>query len=370
MYRKKIMRWEEKREERLGKRKNTTRLFCDPCIYSVILNTQSLAPYGAGPSDFVHTSNSHSQQPQTWSQKQQVVIDMTEPNHQPVANAISTGSPPGLLDLPSEVRLMIFRHLLVHPRGVSFRLWPGEPQPSVAILRTSRIIHREAFDVLYKENKFVFVEAFWFSSCSLTQFPRVINTIRNFSIGIAMFEGVFAIRAFLNFMQYFGNPSIVRDTLTVDFFLDGPNVRPMKWFIRAIGRFTNFGSIELDFFGYTSLESSISHLREYFETALKPVLGYAECCGNEGKALRFHPIDHRNLWREPDDGDWVDSLDGIRVGWNESVANPDDNASPDLREENYLNWIRSSEYLGFFSHGILAWVLRRLLRSWRIRYWC
>lgn len=58
---------------------------------------------------------------------------------------------------------------------------------------------------------------------------------------------------------------------------------------------------------------------EYLKLALEPVLGNAEdlsCKGND--LLRFHPIDHRGrLSRVSDDDDWVDSLEGICLGWSE-----------------------------------------------------
>lgn len=43
------------------------------------------------------------------------------------ANVITTRSGPGLLDLPSETRLMIFRHLLVYPHGSTYRFWLEDP---------------------------------------------------------------------------------------------------------------------------------------------------------------------------------------------------------------------------------------------------
>lgn len=39
------------------------------------------------------------------------------------ADVISARSTTGLLDLPTEIRLMIFRHLFFYPLGLSFGYW-------------------------------------------------------------------------------------------------------------------------------------------------------------------------------------------------------------------------------------------------------
>lgn len=66
---------------------------------------------------------------------------------QAVVEAISTRSPTGLLDLPTELRLLIFRHLFACPYDSDTSPWVPGPSRPVGILRTSRLIHREAFDV-------------------------------------------------------------------------------------------------------------------------------------------------------------------------------------------------------------------------------
>lgn len=230
---------------------------------------------------------------------------------QAVANVISTRRPPGLLDLPSEVRVMIFRHLVVFPRGVAFPLWPLRPRPSVNIISTCRLIHREAFHVLYGENQFI--DCFRSPYSPLIQSPRIADAVRNVHMVIDMAYRHLEIGKFLNLIQHFGDPAIIRHSLAIDFFVQGPDVTPLTWFVRALGRFTNFKTIELQFYDY--LRSDISHLRQHFKTTLKPVLGNAGDFGREGKGLEFHPVDHRHLRREQDTDDWADYLDGIRLGW-------------------------------------------------------
>lgn len=67
---------------------------------------------------------------------------------------------------------------------------------------------------------------------------------------------------------------------------------------------------------------------EYLKTALEPELGFADNISSTEHGLRFHPLDHWNRWREPDMGDWGDSLDGIRLEWNQDVINADDPETP------------------------------------------
>lgn len=228
-----------------------------------------------------------------------------------VANVLSTRSLLGLLDRPPEIRMMIFRHLLVYPYYLANRLWPIGPRPSVAILRTNKLIHREAFEVLYGEN--TFFKRFWSSYCFQNWFPRVSDTMQNIHMEIAMCRKSSDIQKFLTLIHYF-DPSIIRDTLVVEFLTEFSLVGPLKWFIRALGRFTNFRTIliEVRLYDPFCYHRNIFHLREYLKTALEPLLGYAQGC----TILRFHPLDHRNFWRE--DGDWADSLDGIRLNWKEN----------------------------------------------------
>lgn len=120
---------------------------------------------------------------------------------------------------------------------------------------------------------------------------------------------------FLELVHHFGSPSICRGLLAVGIWIDCRAVRrPLKRFIRALGRFTNFITIELELWDRLSDLSihDVFHVREYLQTALEPVLGPAECLNL--RSLRFHPVAHwtfRN--RNPDPGDWADVLDGIRL---------------------------------------------------------
>lgn len=273
-----------------------------------------------------------------------------------VGNVIPTRNGPGLLDIPPEVRIMIFRLLLLNPHGLPLpykpipsrslplRLFLPGSRPSVAILRTCSVIYREAFDILYRENLF--------SNCFLplhncSPIPHVMGAIQNILIEITLSEESSDFKSFLKQLNLFGNPAVVRGTLMVDFFIEDPRIGLLKWFIRALGRFTNFKIIELQCCHRD--DSIVFHLREYLESALKPVLGYAHSFGDEGTGLRFHPMEHKSLRRQSENVDWADFLDGIRLEWNGNVTNPDKSemsAENKERDQGSLLW-SGCECVGF-----------------------
>ena len=243
------------------------------------------------------------------------------PENQAVANNVtSTRSPLGLLDLPPDIRVMIFRHVLVQRHGICFGALRSPP--SVGILRTNRLIHRESFDVLYGENRLnnCLGTSLYFAASH----PRILNAIRHIHFNLPM---IFSFRqpmfpTVLDCMHCFGNPSMIRGTLTVGLGLDGRVAYDWKRFIKALGRFTNFRIVELRFNQYNHhLPDRIEDALKYYEHALEPVFGVAEHRDTErfntgSRALVFHPIDHQNSLRELAVDDWADSLDGIRLEWN------------------------------------------------------
>lgn len=260
-------------------------------------------------------------------------VDEAISESQAVVNVVSTRNPPGLLDLPSELRLMIFHHLLFDPDGLDLGLWARRPRPSLDVLQTSRLIHREAFDVLYGENRF--------SNCigstyrHLNSFPRIIDTIRNVHVDMPIYLKYVSTQNFLNYMHHFGKPSTTRDTLTVDIVFNSSSApplvewrNPLKWLIRAMGRFANFRTIELHTDRYDGVRDCHLNVLNHLEVALEPVLGCSEYRIIDYKGLRFHPKDHQDRIKELNDGDWADTLDGIRLEWNEKVTNQDDSKTP------------------------------------------
>ena len=219
---------------------------------------------------------------------------------------------------------MIFRHVLVCPWGIFLTGWSRMPRPSVAILRTSRLIYREAFEVLYRENQFNNLWGNWHHLT--TPLSQVMATIQNIRINISVNSNQrgISIGKFLEHLTHFGDPSITRGTLTVFFHFGGPKIRPLQWFIKALGRFTNFRTVEVRFASFLSLHRLLE-MSVYISHALQPVLGPAD---SNVEHLRFHPIAHRNRFIELDDDDWADSLDGVRLGWDEDMTAPDHTESP------------------------------------------
>ncbi|KAF2670982.1 hypothetical protein BT63DRAFT_205433 [Microthyrium microscopicum] len=63
--------------------------------------------------------------------------------------------PRGFLQLPAELRNVIYRMVLVTKEPIDFGS-PTNAQRSAALLRTNREIHGEACSILYSENRFVF----------------------------------------------------------------------------------------------------------------------------------------------------------------------------------------------------------------------
>lgn len=206
-----------------------------------------------------------------------------------LSSVISTRSPTGLLDLPPELRLMIYRLLLVRPHDLNPEIWASGPQPSVGLLRTNRLLHREAFHVLYGENKF---ENYLQSPHdSLARFPRLINTIRNLRVSIPLYLGNPGIEKFSKYMHHFGNSSIIRGTLSVDIDFGSTNPPFSDSLIQALGRCNRFKNIELQIDQDGTLNHTLDTLED-LKNALESVLGDADNFNREERMLRFHPI-HR-----------------------------------------------------------------------------
>lgn len=244
------------------------------------------------------------------------------PENQAFAKVISTPCSLRLLDLPPELRLMVFRHLLIAPNGLWLENWSKIPRPPVDILRTSKLIYREALDVFYGEN--------WFWDCchprlfpTLGPFPRVIDAIRNLHVNLNVWNrgSTYERREYFNLIHHFGKSSIIRGTIVIEYGINGLDTEPLKFYIRALRGFTSFRTIELHFKDYDG--NRFFPLLAWVKATLTSALGDAEDFDLADwtlatrAGLRFHPIDRRTLRRG---GDWADFLDGIRLEWNEIKA--------------------------------------------------
>lgn len=257
----------------------------------------------------------------------QVVATLTAPDHEPnVDKATSRNqavakviSKPNLLDLPPEIRLMIYRHLLVRSDALPQFWWyrPHDPRPAGNILKTCRLIYKEASHVLYTEN--TFHDCFWcpYPDDRPLGSPRIREILQNLHFKLQLlrqrgYEDI-EMRRFKKFGKLYGYPSAIRGRLTV--ILDPYKLykQELVRFARALSRFINFRTIELyvdNKFLY------FFHVREWLQTALEPILGRAEVVekfGYRDKGLEFHPVDQRNLSKGPDDADWVEFLNGVHL---------------------------------------------------------
>lgn len=246
-------------------------------------------------------------------------VDEATSEDQAVAETMPTGSRLGLLDLPPEIRLMVYRNLVRSPNKINF-LWSG-PEAGIFpnILRTNKLICGEASGVLYGENRFsnligsqLVASSFHYS---LSEFPRVRDTMQNIDFDILLDQKSLAIKRFLVLKKLFEDPSIIRGTLTLRFYLDGLGTRLLGWFLPALGRLTNFRAIELHFKDFISRDH-VRHVVEYLKSALEPGLGPAKDGRRGEDSLRFHPVHYRNRCRiEPIEIDWVEYLRRARLEW-------------------------------------------------------
>lgn len=217
-------------------------------------------------------------------------VDETTSEIQAVDNVVPTRSRLGLLDLPSELRLNIYRHLLVSPRKKIFVRGPKYPyrRPEVAILRTSRLIYREAFDVFYGENVFTNSSKSHHADF-LPRHPRVRDAIQNFDINVRV-PGWYQLSGL---MDHFAHTSVLRGTLTVRFTVPYPLDVSLAWFISSLDQFIHFRTVELYFKHSSGVREHTSRVLEYLISASVPTFGPAEDCSCEGRGvLRFHPVDH------------------------------------------------------------------------------
>lgn len=248
-------------------------------------------------------------------------------------NFTSSGSGLGLLSLPSELRVNVYRHLLLGHRPLSTYLPDEDYQPFPAIINTSELIRQEAFQVMYGEN--IFYIGFRHPRDSILSNRQISDTIRNVHFEAyldARYLAASAIR--LNFdevIQEFGSPAIIRGTLNIIFHVGGHHNSLQQWFIERLPRLTNFRIIRIRFVAdcvrvdRPRAEQLCIMLRRMQCLALSPVFGPARLSSdNDGFVLLFHPQVYLNSLPAQEDPDWHDYLDGFRLGWNQNPTNADD----------------------------------------------
>lgn len=234
-------------------------------------------------------------------------------------NITSTSTRLGFITLPPEIRVLVFRHLLLERRPLSTYWLLAAYQTSPAIFHTSRQIRQEAFQVLYGENTF-YIGAMH-PRLSILNDPQIRDTIQNVHFDVRLNDSSPDRRrsTFINMIREFGSPTIVRNTLNLIFRVAPHHNNLLYWFGRALPRFTNFRSIRCEFLpssAHSLAASNCPVLCNIYNGILTPIFGPAGSF-SDGRGLTFRPQDYlRSLCPELE-VDWMESLDGIRLDWNQ-----------------------------------------------------
>lgn len=236
-----------------------------------------------------------------------------------------------ILSLPPEVRLIIFRHLLQLPYHIPYNLptlWDDPNlQSRAGILYTSALFHSEAINVFYRENTF-FLQT-WFATFVMVPSQRIGDMIQNLAFDIRVSAALQGPRdQFINIVHNFGGPAIIRGTLNVRFLLYiGPHLSrdPLDFFVRILGRFTNFRVVEVSFFHRHNRTLSTATQCDLVENDLRFVLGPARHCTN-GHGLTFLPQQFLNEQLSQNNFDWMHLLDGLRLDWDGDETTADQSA--------------------------------------------
>lgn len=240
-----------------------------------------------------------------------------EPENAGITKLTSTDNRLGFLSLPPELRVQVYRHLLLKHRPLSTD-WPFSTyRPNPAILATCKLIRCEAFQVLYGENVFFVRSAE--PELSILANPHVADTMQNLYLDARLDDTSSHRRSsFIHMIRVFGSHDIVRGTLTITFRVNARNNGMLFWFARGLPRFTNFRVIQFVFLA-RSQDHPAQHLapllcdiqKDLFTPVFGPAISVADGCG-----LLFYPQDYLNSWPPEIDVDWMENLDGQRLDWN------------------------------------------------------
>lgn len=235
-------------------------------------------------------------------------------------NTVSTNSRPGLLSIPPEVRVLVFRHLLLEDRPLTTS-WTGAPyQPFPAILSAGRLFRREAFQVMFGENTF-FISSMH-PMRSILDSPQIHDAIQNVYFNVWLTYTSLSQRrlSFINVIREFGSPAITRGTLHIIFHVNGLFHDDLfNWFTRALLRFSNFRVVLIEYVDSTTIgigEDTCRALCNTHRDTYTPVFGPALSFAN-GHRLQFHPQEYLNTILPEIDVDWMEHLDGIRLSWSQ-----------------------------------------------------
>lgn len=245
----------------------------------------------------------------------------------PNTNVISSSSGLGLLSLPPELRVYVYRDLLLADHPLS-TYWPGSAyQPFPPIFNTCELIRREAFQVMYGEN--VFYIGSLHATHSILRNRQISDTIRNVQFKARLNDtSPHRCRSnFVDVIREFGSPSITRGVLSIIFRV-GPynNLSLLSWFAQSVRRFTNFRTIQIEYVAGSAhrlAEKLCPQIRDTHDLMFTPLFGPALSFAS-GRGLKFHPQEYLKSLPPEVDVDWMFYLDGIRLDWNQDPRGADE----------------------------------------------
>ena len=246
--------------------------------------------------------------------------------------SLNVASPPrlGFLSLPREIRDMVYRELFHRPSPSE--VWYRLLKPVPDFLATCKLTNREAFEILWGENPYIWENPPPPLLPGLLN--RIVDTIQILHVTVRW--GSFS-AVFYDAVRRFGNPGKIRDNLEIRFVRDP---RPLSYdltymdrFLVGLGRFTNFKTVRI----VVAWRGKDLHISNRVSTriaqAMCPRLGPSEP-NADGNALVLHPRAHWKAQQPQETVDWMNLLDGIRLDWNlggtsascDADQNPDENA--------------------------------------------
>lgn len=229
-------------------------------------------------------------------------LEDMEPPNQAVSN-IAAGNQPtsartSLLDLPPELRVMIYRYVLRLPFDITYdpNFWScPRMQAWTSILFTSRLIRRESIAAFFSENTFDFGPDF--SRLSVVPSQRFSNMIQNFTALVNIYRpSPSRLREeFAEIIRTVEDPAIVRGIFTVTFALYPQDLeRPLiDFYLGLLCRLTHFRTVRVDFlYDIEPSPYTVAMNCDLVNNALRSVLGPATFSGIASQLLLgliFHP---------------------------------------------------------------------------------
>lgn len=187
------------------------------------------------------------------------------------------------------------------------------------ILKTSSLIRREAFQVMYGENTFLISPSYSRTHALYT--PPIRDVVRKVQVDVNSNDRwpYLARGSFIPVIRAFGSPAIIRGTLDIILRVNHPVNELLDWLAVALCRFKNFETVKIVFADSGYAASICVALREEHMDTFTSYLGPARPFDTE-YGLTFHPRQFQDSLPPKVEVDWQEYLDGIRLTWNEDPS--------------------------------------------------